>query len=373
MPAVAVSQSARRRLVAGAVAALALLAAAVLAWNHYRAWPDGLILANGRIEGDRYVAAAKIPGRVQEVLVREGQAVQAGEVLATLDDDQVRAKVDQARQAVAALEARLKAAQAALAVGEQEVPLAVASAEAGVANAQALRGKAQAAEDQALRDVGRMRALEQEGAIERHRREEAELLLAARHADRVSAAAGVAVAERALANARLGPARIGGKRDEVASLAAELDRARAGLAEVDSVARDLAVRAPVAGIVSTRIAEPGVVMAAGAPLLELVDLDRLYLTAFVPAVEIGQLKRGLPARVYVDAFPQRAFAATLDTIASRAEFTPKEVQTRDERVKQVYRIKLYLDANPEHVLTPGIPADAVIRYDGSVPWRAPRW
>ncbi|NCT67942.1 MAG: HlyD family efflux transporter periplasmic adaptor subunit [Rhodanobacteraceae bacterium] len=373
MPDVPVSEPRRRRLVVPAVAALVLVAGAVLAWRHYHAWPDGLILANGRIEGDRYVAAAKVAGRVHEVRVREGQAVQAGEVLATLEDDQVRAKVDQARQAVAALEARLKAAQAALEVAEQEVPLAVASAEAGLANARAVLGKAQAAEDQAARDVERMRALEQEGSIERHRREEAELLLAARRADRVSAGAGVAVAERALANARLGPARIGAKRDEVAALAAELARARAGLDEVDSVARDLAVRAPVAGIVTTRIAEPGVVMAAGAPLLELVDLDHLYLTAFVPAIEIGKLKRGLPARVHVDAFPDRAFAATLDTIASRAEFTPKEVQTRDERVKQVYRTKLYLDANPDHVLTPGIPADAVIRCDSTVPWRAPNW
>lgn len=368
-----ISKIDRRRLLIGAAVAFVVIAVGLFAWRQYTAWPDGLILANGRIEGDRYVAAAKIPGRVHEVLAREGQSVEAGDVLATLEDDQVRAKVQQAEQAVAALEAKLKSAQGALAVGEQEVPLATVSAEAGVANARATLGKARAGEAQATRDVQRMRVLEQEGAIERHRREEAELLLASRHADRLSAAAGVSVAERALANARLGTARIDVNRDEVTALAADLERARGALDEVKSVSSDLSVRAPVAGIVTTRIAEPGVVMAAGAPLLELVDLDRLYLTAFVPAIEIGKLKRGLPAQIHVDAFPGRSFAARLDTIASRAEFTPKEVQTRDERVKQVYRTKLYLDENPDHVLTPGIPADVVIRYDEDVAWRAPRW
>jgi len=363
----------RRRLLVAGIAVLLVLTAGLLLWRYFSAWPDGLILANGRIEGDRYVAAAKIAGRVQEVLVREGQAVEAGDVLARLEDDQVQARVEQAGQAVAALEAKLKSAQAALGVGNQEVPLAVASARAGVANARATLAKANAAELQAGRDVERMRALEEEGSIERHRLEEAELLLSVRHADRISAAAGVEVANQQLASAKLGPARISARRDEVAAVAAELDRARAGLEEIRSVASDLDVRAPVSGIVTTRVAEPGVVMAAGAPLLELVDPDRLYLTAFVPSIEIGKLKRGLKARVHVDAFPDRSFAATLDFIASRAEFTPKEVQTRDERVKQVYRTKLYLDANPGHVLTPGIPADAVIRYDDAVAWRAPSW
>lgn len=255
----------RRRLLVAGIAVLLVLTAGLLLWRYFSAWPDGLILANGRIEGDRYVAAAKIAGRVQEVLVREGQAVEAGDVLARLEDDQVQARVEQAGQAVAALEAKLKSAQAALGVGNQEVPLAVASARAGVANARATLAKANAAELQAGRDVERMRALEEEGSIERHRLEEAELLLSVRHADRISAAAGVEVANQQLASAKLGPARISARRDEVAAVAAELDRARAGLEEIRSVASDLDVRAPVSGIVTTRVAEPGVVMAAGAP------------------------------------------------------------------------------------------------------------
>jgi HlyD family secretion protein len=119
--------------------------------------------------------------------------------------------------------------------------------------------------------------------------------------------------------------------------------------------------------------DSGEVVGAGTPLLVLVDLDRLYLKVYVPEVEIGKLRLGLPARVYTDAFPDQPFAASVRHIASQAEFTPKEVQTPDERVKLVYAVKLYLTENPGHRLTPGLPADAVIRWDPDVPWERPRW
>ncbi len=104
-----------------------------------------------------------------------------------------------------------------------------------------------------------------------------------------------------------------------------------------------------------------------------MDLDRLYLKVYVPERQIGKLRLDLPARVYTDAFPQQPFAARVRYIASRAEFTPKEVQTTDERVKLVFAAKLYLDENPEHRLSPGLPADAVIRWKEDTPWERPRW
>jgi len=121
------------------------------------------------------------------------------------------------------------------------------------------------------------------------------------------------------------------------------------------------------------VREPGEVVASGAPLLELVDLDQLYLKAFVAEREIGKLRRGLPARIHTDAFPDQPFTATVRYISSRAEFTPKEVQTPDERVKLVYAVKLYIDANPGGRLTPGLPADAMIRWKEGAPWTKPRW
>lgn len=97
-----------------------------------------------------------------------------------------------------------------------------------------------------------------------------------------------------------------------------------------------------------------------AGLLEIVNLQRLYLKVYVPEKQIGG-HLGLPARLYTDAFPDQPFPATVRYIASQAEITPKEVQTPDERVKLVYAIKLYLEENPQSRLTPGLPADAIIR------------
>jgi len=118
--------------------------------------------------------------------------------------------------------------------------------------------------------------------------------------------------------------------------------------------------------------DAGEVVAVGAPLLELVDLDHLYLKVYVPEIQIGKVRLDLPARIYTDAFPEQPFEARVRYIASKAEFTPKEVQTPDERVKLIYAVKLYLNDNPDHRLTPGLPADAIIRWKDDVPWTKPR-
>jgi HlyD family secretion protein len=102
-------------------------------------------------------------------------------------------------------------------------------------------------------------------------------------------------------------------------------------------------------------------------------ISTTYVKAYVPENQIGKVKLGLPAKVYVDAYPNQPFDATVRYIASDAEFTPKEVQTPDERVKLVYAVKLYLKENPGHRLTPGMPADAIIRWKEGVPWRRPQY
>lgn len=161
--------------------------------------------------------------------------------------------------------------------------------------------------------------------------------------------------------------------DEVAALTAQLGQARAVVAEAEAVHADLTVKAPKAGIVVTRVRSTGEIIAAGSPIVELIDPDHLYLKVYVPEVELGKLRLGLPARIHVDALPEQTFPATVKFISSRAEFTPKEVQTVDERVKLTYAVKLDLDSNPEHRLSAGMPADAVIRWKENTPWQAPVW
>jgi HlyD family secretion protein len=445
--------------------ALALLVLGVVAggaavyakWRQSAALPEGLLQANGRIEGDHVSIASKFAGRVERLLVREGDSVTPGQTLVVLDDTQTGARVEQARaqltqaearvaqgdasvsealasvtaadaalaqsearvaQARAALttvDARLRAGRSALEVLRGETAIAVETAEARVDHARAMLAKADASGEQMKREAERMRWLLSRELVDQQRSEQADLAWTAARSELTSAKSALVQAERGLADARLGPQRVTSKEDEVRALEAEcthaaasvreaeasVEQTRAGvgraratlgqaraslnqanaareqadaaLVEAKSVHGDLTIASPTAGVVMTRMVEAGEVVAAGAPLLDLVDLDRLYLKVFVPEVEIGKLRLGLPARIHADAFPDRAFAATVRYIASRAEFTPKEVQTQDERVKLVYPAKLYLEANPDRRLTPGLPADAVIRWKDGVEWRKPRW
>jgi HlyD family secretion protein len=300
----------RIKFISLSILVVAIIAAVWWFWGREDPLPEGLIQANGRIEGDRCTVASKVAGQVKQLLVREGDAVEGGQVLIQLDDVQMRAKVEQARQGLKAAQAQLNAATLS--------------------------------EQQARRDAERMRELLTEGTITKHESEQAELAWS--------------VAKHQLQAAE-----------------AQRNLAQATLDEVSSILDDMTIRAPAGGVITTRTVDVGELVAAGAPLLDIVDLDRLYLKVYIPEKEIGKVRLGLNAQVYTDAFPDTPFAASVCYIASRAEFTPKEVQTPDERVKLVYAVKLYLKDNPQQQLTPGLPADAVIRWKEDVPWAKPRW
>ncbi|MEA1890561.1 MAG: efflux RND transporter periplasmic adaptor subunit [Pseudomonadota bacterium] len=355
--------------------ALSVLTILVIWWVWFRQapLPEGLIQANGRIECDHCTVASKIPGKIVELNAREGDYVEGGQMMIQLDDAQVRSKVHQAQAAVEALGAQLKAAQTALATLKKQVPLHVDTARAGVAHAEAALAAAKAGAEQASKDARRFTELLERKTVDKHRAEQANLAWTVARAEYATAMAALTQAEKRLSEAKLTWEQVEAKESEVAALEAQLKQGQAALVESQSVLGDLTIRAPVSGLVTTRIVNEGEIVAPGSPMFDIVDLDRLYLKVYVPEKQIGKLRLGLPARVYTDAFPDDPFPATVRYIASRAEFTPKEVQTPDERVKLVFAVKLYLDENPDHRLSPGLPADAVIRWKEDAPWAKPRW
>ena len=341
-------------------------------WISNSGVPDGLIQANGRIEGDHVTVASKFPGRVQQLLVREGATVTAGQVLITLDDAQTRAKVDQAKHAAEAAEAQVQAAHTTLAVLNLDVPLAIERAEAQVAKAADVVDKALSVEREARSDAQRFRDLAAKDEASIQQRDQAVMRWEVAQKDIASSRSALVQANKELAQAELGWKRIRAKEAEVEALERQRDHAYAVLDEADSILKDLTITAPTSGTVTSRMVDAGEVIAAGAPLLELVDMDHLYLKVFVPEVQIGKIRLDLPARIYTDAFPEHPFDARVRYVASKAEFTPKEVQTPDERVKLIYAVKLYLNENPDHRLTPGLPADAVIRWKDDAAWIRPK-
>jgi len=335
--------------------------------------PEGLIQANGRIEGDHIAVSSKFAGRIAEITVREGDTVQAGQILAVLDDVQIKTKVTQAKAAMAALAAQVDAVTTDLALLRKDVPLAIGAAAAGLSSANADIAKAKASHDQASREARRMKELLAQDVIARQGAERADLAVSSAQAEHVATRGSGVQAGNQLSQARLGADRVKAKEAELTALQAQREQAQASLAEAQSVLDDLTLKAPSPGVVMTRIREPGEVINAGSPILDLVDLDRLYLKVYVPEVLIGRLRLNLPAQVYTDAYPKSPFEARVSYISSRAEFTPKEVQTPDERVKLTYAVKLTLAGNPDHKLTPGLPADAVVRWKEGVEWVKPKW
>ena len=339
-------------------------------WN--RELPEGLIQANGRIEGDHLTVASKFPGRVQDLLVREGDGVTAGQVMVRIDDVQTRTKVDQAQHAWAATEAQVQSAHTALAVLNLEVPLAIESAQSRVDEAAAEVEKAMAVEREARVDERRLRSLLPEEAVAQQQYDQALARWNVAKSNVQVARATLAKTQKELAQAELGWKRIRVKEDEVAALESQRNQLEASVNEAESVLADLTIRAPANGTVTTRMVDIGEVVTAGSPLFEIVDLDRLYLKVYVPELQIGKIRLDLPARIHTDAFPDQPVDATVRYIASKAEFTPKEVQTPDERVKLIYPVRLYLKDNAEHRLTPGLPADAIIRWKDNVAWVPPK-
>jgi HlyD family secretion protein len=186
-----------------------------------------------------------------------------------------------------------------------------------------------------------------------------------------SARGGLLIARATLTNPGIRASQAGANRKqiaqqqkEVASANAKIEQARAQLSEAQANRKDLEITAPFNGTVATRTAEPGEVVAAGTAIVTLLDLSKVYLRGFVPEGEIGKVKLGQPARVYLDSNPNQPLEATVSRIDPEATFTPENTYFRDERVKQVVGIKLQLKSGAGFA-KPGMPADGEILVQGN--------
>ncbi|QOR38190.1 HlyD family efflux transporter periplasmic adaptor subunit [Billgrantia diversa] len=280
--------------------------------------PPGFLYGSGRIEATELRLAAEIPGRVVENQLVEGQPIIAGDELIRLDDRLVRLQQ-------AELEARLIA-------GEQSV----VRLERMLDTARHHLGNAEA-------DLERARTLRRSGTIPAQQLERSE--------DRVREAAGEVEglqAQRAEAAANLEALR-----QQRSQLALQLDKT--------------VLHSPIAATVLVKAVEIGEVVAPGQSLGVLVDLDRPRLKIYVTEQVLGRIRLGTPARVRVNAFPDRHFEAEVSAIDSQAQFTPRDVHLPDERAHTVFGVTLQV-ANPDGVLKPGMPADAWLRWQDEVPW-----
>ena len=162
-----------------------------------------------------------------------------------------------------------------------------------------------------------------------------------------------------MAQAQVEGLKIGATEEQIAAAGAQVEVARSALAALEIQLGKLSLRAPVSGLVLERPAHVGEVAMPGVPLLTLADLGKASLTIYVPGDQVGKVQLGQPVSVTVDAYPNRVFRGEVTFVSSQAEFTPKNVQTKDERVSMVFAVKIELP-NPDNALKPGMPADAII-------------
>jgi len=318
--------------VAGLALLVALFVAAAWGARHLGGGASKPVAVTGTIEATQVDVSVKITGRILKRLVKEGDRVTRGQVLVRLEDSELAADVR--RQ-----DAALRSAQATLRDLEKGArPQEIEDARAAVSSAEATRTMTE-------REYQRSDQLYTKN------------LIAAQDVDRTRQAYEVAKAQERSARERLALLLAGSRPDQIDAARWQVTQAESALAQAQSRLREARVVSPIDGVVLRKNLEAGETANPGVPILTLVNPKDVWLRAYVPETEVGRLKIGDTAALRVDAFPNRVFTGRLIEIGSEAEFTPRNVQTKKERVTLVFRIKIQID-NPDGLLKPGLPADA---------------
>jgi HlyD family secretion protein len=285
--------------------------------------PDGFAKANGRIEVERVDVATKYTGRVVDIRVREGDDIVAGQVVAQMD--------------VAELEAQLTAAKAAV----RRAIEGIAKAEAEVALRMA---------EHKLSELELARIVELE-----HKK-----IGSTADLERRSAQHDIAEANLLAAKAAVGDAK------------AAKEHAEAQVAQFEVILADMTLKAPVGGRIEYKLVQPGTVVAAGARVATILDLADVYMSVFLPTSEAGRISLNAEARIVLDAAPRYVIPASVSFVAAEAQFTPKTVETSNEREKLMYRVKLHI---PQELLVryrgyvkAGLTAEAYVKLDTAKSW-----
>lgn len=335
------------------IAAVGVLA--YLGWSRFKpSGPgEGFISGNGRIEATEIDVATKLSGRLDQLLVREGDFVTAGQPLARMQLDTLHAQRDEA-------EANRQQAEHGVAAAEAQVALR----ESDHTAAQALIAQRAAELDATRRRLARSQTLSKEGAASMQELDDdhakvlgAEAALNATRAQAAAAQAAVRAAQAQLVGAQ-----------------SSVKAATATMARVEADIRDSELTAPREGRIQFRVAQAGEVLGAGGRVLNLLDLSDVFMTFFVPETAAGRLALGSEVRIVLDSSPETYIPANVSFVASQAQFTPKTVETANERAKLMFRVRAQiapelLRRNLERVKT-GVPGVAWIKLDSNAAWPA---
>lgn len=312
---------------------------------------NGLASGNGRIEAVEMDVAAKTAGRIKDILVREGEFVTTGQVVATMNTETLEAQLRQA-------EAQLQQAQSSVATANSQMAQRESEKEAALA----VRRQREAELVKARQHSGRSSELAKGGAVAKQDAEDDYTQLQSTEAALNSAHAQVAAAQAAVMTGRT---QISGAESAVRAARANVERIQADI-------RDSALKSPCDGRVQYKVAQPGEVVGAGGRVLSLIDLSDVYMTFFLPTAEAGRVAIGSEVRLVLDAAPQFVIPSSVSFVADVAQFTPKTVETASEREKLMFRVRAQIPAEllKKYItrVKTGLPGMAYVRLDTSKPW-----
>ena len=327
----------RRRIAVGTVALLALALVLFLALR--RDGDQEELEASGTVEATEADLGFNVPGRIASIAVREGDAVREGQLLATLDAAELEAR----RSAAAAQADAARAVLAELESGARAEEVAQGRA--------AVRAAARRAED-AHRDLERARALFEGGAVSRESFDKAETQYE------------VASASLDQAREQLRVLETGPRAERIAAQRAAVSSAEAAVRQVEAMLDNATIRAPFDGLVTIRHREPGETVQPGLPVVTVMNPDDRWVRIYISEDRIGAVRLGQPVAISSDTYRGREYPGRVVFIAQEAEFTPRNVQTKEERVKLVYAVRAQITGDPGLQLKPGVPADVRLLAGG---------
>lgn len=339
----------------GALAATLVIALAVVAWYymHPSGPGPGFVSGNGRVEATEIDLATKLGGRVEEILVNEGDFVHSGQLLARMRTDVLDAQRD---------EARAQSRQAVNTVSSAEAQVSAKQSETVAAQATVVLRISE--QDAAQRRFARTEQLTGKGAIPQQKLDDDRAAVHGAEAAVKAAQAQVSAAQAATLSAQA----------QVAGAKSGVTASEATVARVEADIVDSELLSPRDGRVQYRVAQPGEVLAGGGKVLNLVDLSDVYLTFFLAESAAGKVALGSEVRVILDAAPQYVVPARVSYVASVAQFTPKTVETKSERQKLMFRVKAQfgqeLLVKNMKVVKTGLPGVAWLKLDAGAEWPA---
>lgn len=320
---------------------IVLLAVAAAAWFRLgrHAPATEAVFSSGTVEATEARLGFQVTGRLEAVFYREGDWVEVDTALARLDQVEIEARRDQAVALVAAARALLI-----------ELERGFRSEE--IAEARAARDGVRLRLVDAERDLERTTQLFEGGSVSREALDKATVSLE------------LSDSQLTQAEERLGLLVAGPRPERVAAQRAQVKQAEAAVKTVDAIRANMTITAPFSGLLTLRHREPGEIISPGTPVLTLIDLENRWVRIYVPEDRIGAISLGDRAEIRSDTYPEKRYAGEVVFIASEAEFTPKTIQTQEERVRLVYAVKLRIIEDPHYELKPGMPVDANLALRG---------